>query len=127
MSTALQTGAAVLLVATVLAAAHVPLGTWMHRVFTDDTDWRVERAVYRLVGVDPRTEQRWNGYAGSVLAFAAVSVATLFALVLAQAWLPWSFGRSMDWDTALNTAVSFVTNTNWQSYAGESGTGYSVG
>ena len=126
MSTALQTGAAVLLVATVLAAAHVPLGTWMHRVFTDDTDWRVERAVYRLVGVDPRTEQRWNGYAGSVLAFAAVSVATLFALVLAQAWLPWSFGRSMDWDTALNTAVSFVTNTNWQSYAGESGTGYSV-
>ena len=44
--------------ATLLALVHVPLGTWIHRVYTDEQDWRVERAVYRVVGVDPRTEQR---------------------------------------------------------------------
>lgn len=126
MSIALQTGAAVLLVAALLAAAHVPLGRWMHRVFTDERDWRVERLVYRAVGVDPRTEQRWSGYAASVIAFAVVSVAFLFGLVMVQGLLPWSFGRAMDWDTALNTAVSFTTNTNWQSYAGEAGTGHTV-
>ncbi|MBM6402382.1 potassium-transporting ATPase subunit KdpA [Phycicoccus sonneratiae] len=126
MTIALQTAAAVLLVGAVLAAVHVPLGTWMHRVFTDDSDWRVERAVYRVVGVDPRTEQRWTGYAGSVLAFAVASVALLFVLITVQGWLPWNLGRTMDWDTALNTAVSFTTNTNWQSYAGEAGTGHTV-
>ncbi len=126
MSIALQTATAVLLVAAILAATHVPLGTWMHRVFIDERDWRVERVVYRLVGVDPRTEQRWQGYAGSVLAFAVASVALLFLLILGQGLLPWNLGRSMHWDTALNTAVSFTTNTNWQSYAGEAGTGHAV-
>ena len=126
MDTALQTAAAVLLVAVVLAVVHVPLGTWLHRTFTDATDWRVERAVYRLVGVDPRTEQRWTGYALSVLAFSAVGVVGLLALILAQGVLPWSLDRSMHWDTAINTAVSFVTNTNWQSYAGEAGAGHTV-
>lgn len=126
MSIALQTVAAVLLVGAVLAVAYVPLGTWMHRVFTDESDWRVERAIYRVVGVDARTEQRWSAYALSVLSFAVVSVAFLFALIMVQGWLPWDLGRSMHWDTALNTAVSFVTNTNWQSYAGEAGTGHTV-
>jgi K+-transporting ATPase ATPase A chain len=98
----------------------------MHHVFTDDRDWRVERAVYRAVGVDPRTEQRWTGYAGSVLAFAVASVALLFVLILVQGWLPWDLGRSMSWHTALNTAVSFTTNTNWQSYSGEAAAGHTV-
>ena len=105
----ITTGAAVLALATLLALAHVPLGTWIHRVFADDEDWRVERLVYRVVGVDPRTEQRWTGYAVSVVAFAVVSVACLFLLLVGQGWLPWSLGRSMDWHTAVNTAVSFVT------------------
>jgi K+-transporting ATPase ATPase A chain len=122
----LVTGAAVLTLAALLALTHVPLGTWVHRVFTDEQDWRVERLVYRLVGVDPRTEQRWTGYAISVVAFSVVSVVALFLLIAVQGWLPWSLGRSMDWHTAINTAVSFVTNTNWQSYAGEAGTGYTV-
>lgn len=126
MTITVQTALAVLVVAAVLAAAHVPLGTWMHRVFTDDRDWRVERAVYRAVGVDPRTEQRWTGYAGSVLAFAVASVALLFVLILVQGWLPWDLGRSMSWHTALNTAVSFTTNTNWQSYSGEAAAGHTV-
>ncbi|CAN7282312.1 potassium-transporting ATPase subunit KdpA [Knoellia sp. LjRoot47] len=126
MGTALQTVTAVLLVAAILAALHVPLGSWIHGTFTDESDWRVERLVYRLVGVNPRVEQRWTSYAGSVLAFSAVGVLALFALLMVQGWLPWSYGRSMHWHTALNTAVSFVTNTNWQSYAGEAGTGYAV-
>ena len=60
------------------------------------------------------------------MAFAVVSVLALFVLIVAQGWLPWSQGRSMTWHSALNTAVSFVTNTNWQSYAGEAGAGYTV-
>ena len=126
MNPAITTGAAVLALATLLALAHVPLGTWIHRVFADDEDWRVERLVYRVVGVDPRTEQRWTGYAVSAVAFAVVSVVFLFLLLVGQGLLPWSLGRSVDWHTAVNTAVSFVTNTNWQSYAGEAGTGYTV-
>ncbi len=126
MNSVLVTGAAVLTLAVLLALTHMPLGTWVHRVFTDEQDWRVEGAVYRLVGVDPRTEQRWTGYALSVVAFSVVSVVALFLLIEVQRWLPWSLGRSMDWHTAVNTAVSFVTNTNWQSYAGEAGAGYTL-
>jgi potassium-transporting ATPase potassium-binding subunit len=126
MNPVLITGAAILTLAALLALVHVPLGTWIHRVFTDEQDWRLERAVYRIVGVDPRTEQRWAGYATSVVSFAVVSALALFLLIMVQGWLPWSQGRSMTWHTALNTAVSFVTNTNWQSYAGEAGAGYAV-
>jgi len=116
----------VLSVIVVLAIIHVPLGSWIHRVFTSPRHTRVERAVYRLVGVNPDVEQRWTVYAVSVLAFSLVSIVALWALILLQGFLPWSLGRSMNVDTALNTAVSFVTNTNWQSYAGETGTGYLV-
>lgn len=126
MNSILVTGAAVLTLVTLLALCHVPVGTWLHRVYTDDRDWRIERAVYRLVGVDPHTEQRWASYAVSALSFAVVSVVGLFQLIVVQGWLPWSQGRSMSWHTAFNTAVSFVTNTNWQSYAGEAGAGYVV-
>jgi len=126
VNSVLVTGAAVLTLVALLALVHVPLGTWIHHTFTDEQDWRVERLVYRLVGVDPRTEQRWTGYAVSVVAFAVVSVVALFLLLTVQGWLPWALDRSMNWHTALNTAVSFVTNTNWQSYAGEAGTGYTV-
>jgi K+-transporting ATPase ATPase A chain len=120
------TGAAVLTLAALLAVCHVPLGTWLYRVFTDDRDWKPERLVYRLVGVDARTEQTWTRYAVSAMSFALVSIGALFLLIMAQHWLPWSQDRTMHWHTALNTAVSFVTNTNWQSYAGEAGAGYVV-
>ena len=126
MNPVITTGGAVLALVALLALAHGPLGGWIHRVFTDDKDWRVERALYRVIGVDPRTEQRWTGYAVSVVSFAVVSVVALFLLIEVQGRLPWSLGRSMDWDTALNTAVSFTSNTNWQSYAGEAGAGYTV-
>ena len=126
MSPTLQAVLYVTTVALILALAHVPLGEWMYRIFTDERDWRMERLVYRLVGVDPRSEQRSSVYAVSVLAFGVVSVAFLWLLILVQGWLPWGMGRGQNWHTALNTAISFTTNTNWQSYAGEAGAGHTV-
>ncbi len=107
-----------------LAVTHVPLGDWMARVFSDERDWRVERLVYRSVGVDPRNEQTWRSYAGSVLALSGVGMVVLFLLVVLQKHLPLAQGTSgMGVTTAVNTAISFVTNTNWQSYAGEASAG----
>ncbi len=126
MSPLLQSLLSIGLIAAILAAIRIPLSSWMYQVFTDTRHWRVERAVYRLVGVDPGTEQRWTTYALSALALGAASIAVLWGLIMAQPWLPWSQGRGMHWHTALNTAVSFTTNTNWQSYAGEAGAGYLV-
>ena len=105
-----------------LVATHAPLGAYLANVFTTDRHWRVERRAYRIVGVNPDQEQPWTVYAASVGAFSVVSFLLLFLVILAQGWLPFNHGESMHVDTALNTAVSFVTNTNWQSYAGEAGT-----
>jgi potassium-transporting ATPase potassium-binding subunit len=116
----------VLTVLLILVAIHVPLGSWIHSIFTSPRHTRAERAVYRLVGVNPDVEQRWTVYAASVVAFSVVSTVALWLLIMLQGFLPMSQGRSMNIDTAFNTAVSFVTNTNWQSYAGEAGTGYLV-
>ena len=81
----------------------------------------VERFVYRLVGVDPEREQRWNVYAYSLLAFSAVSVLFLYLLQRVQEWLPLNPTDAVGVPAALafNTAVSFTTNTNWQNYGGE--------
>jgi potassium-transporting ATPase potassium-binding subunit len=126
MTTLLTAAAPIATIAIILAAIHVPLGRWLHRVFTSTHHTRLERTIYRLVGVDPDVEQRWSVYLIAVLAFSAVSVIALWALIMLQPWLPFSQGRTMHLDTAINTAVSFVTNTNWQSYAGEAGAGYLV-
>jgi K+-transporting ATPase ATPase A chain len=105
-----------------LAACYHPLGAWMARVYTDRGHWRVERSLYRLVRVDPDSEQGWKAYATSVMAFSLVGIAALFTLIVVQLRLPMAQGsEGMGVTTALNTAVSFVTNTNWQSYAGEVG------
>ena len=105
-----------------LVATHAPLGAYLANVFTTDRHWRIERRAYRIVGVNPDQEQPWTVYAASVGAFSVLSFPLLFLVILAQGWLPFNHGESMHVDTALNTAVSFVTNTNWQSYAGEAGT-----
>ncbi len=126
MSSGLAAALSVISVLAILAMIHVPLGSWIHRVFTSPRHLKAERAIYRLVGVDPDAEQRWSVYALSVLGFSAVSIVALWLLIVLQGHLPWSQGRSMHVDTAFNTAVSFATNTNWQSYAGEAGTGYLV-
>ena len=108
-----------------LAACYRPLGAYMARVYTSDTDTRVERGIYRLMGVDPRADQRWPVYLRSLLAFSAVSVLGLYALLRLQPHLPLSLGfPGVPADQAFNTAASFVTNTNWQSYSGESTMGH---
>ncbi|WP_156225003.1 potassium-transporting ATPase subunit KdpA [Pseudactinotalea suaedae] len=114
-------------VVLVLAAVYVPLGDYMARVFERTSHSRLERALYRVGGVDPDAEQSPRQYAVAVLAFSGVCVVALMALLMGQAALPMSRELpGVGWDTALNTAVSFVTNTNWQSYAGESTLGFTA-
>lgn len=123
-----DTTAGLLQIATLLAAlalCYRPLGGYMARVFTSERDLRVERVVYRVVGVDPRADQLWSVYAVSVVAFSVVGVIALFALQRLQSELPWSLGfPGVDPALAFNTAVSFVTNTNWQAYSGEATMGH---
>ncbi|RKR93040.1 K+-transporting ATPase ATPase A chain [Micromonospora pisi] len=110
-----------------LAAVHRVFGDYMYRVFSGTRHSRVERIVYRLVGVDAKGEQSWGVYARSVLAFSLVSVLFLYAFLRLQdkLWLSLGFPAVTD-HVAWNTAVSFVTNTNWQAYSGESTLGHLV-
>jgi len=87
---------------------------------------RVESAVYRIAGIDPEEEMDWKRYARALLAFSAASIALLFAILLCQGGLPFNPQGvpGMRWDLALNTAISFVTNTNWQAYSGEVSASY---
>ena len=115
------------LVVALLVAARV-LGAYIARVFSgerlreDRVFLPVERGVYRVLGVTPESEQRWTVYARSVLAFSAVSVLGLYLLQRVQDALFLNPTGVADVPPALafNTAVSFVTNTNWQNYGGES-------
>ncbi|MFH8496797.1 potassium-transporting ATPase subunit KdpA [Streptomyces coeruleorubidus] len=110
-----------------LALAHVPLGDYMSRVYSSGRHWRVEKWIYRGIGADPDTEMRWPAYLRGLLAFSVAGVLFLYLLQRLQGVLPLSLGfRSIDPDQAFNTAVSFVTNTNWQSYAGEQSMGHVV-
>lgn len=110
-----------------LALVYRPGGDYLYRVLTPTRHSRVERGIYRLVGVDADGEQTWGVYARSVLAFSAVSVLLLYALQRLQDHLFLSLGFSaVAPDQAWNTAISFVTNTNWQSYSGETTMGYLV-
>jgi K+-transporting ATPase ATPase A chain len=112
-----------------LAAVHVPLGDYMYRVYSSDKHSRVERVIYRLIGADPKSEQSWGAYARSVLAFSAISILFLFIFQLVQGKLPWHLNdpaTPMTPALAWNTAISFVTNTNWQAYSGESTQGHLV-
>jgi K+-transporting ATPase ATPase A chain len=116
----------VLLVAA-LAACYQPLGDYMARIFTSDRHWRAEQAWYRFVGIDAAADQRWGVYARSMLAFSGVSVLFLYLLERIQNHLPYANGMSpVSPFLAWNTAASFVTNTNWQNYSGESTMGYTV-
>ncbi|MEO7944440.1 MAG: potassium-transporting ATPase subunit KdpA [Marmoricola sp.] len=110
-----------------LAACYRPLGAYMARVYTNEKDSRVERVIYRVMGVDSTADQRWPVYARALLAFSAVSVLGLYAFQRIQSHLPMSLGfPGVAPDQAWNTATSFVTNTNWQSYSGESTMGHLV-
>ncbi len=104
-----------------------PLGLYMAHVFNGERTWLtpvlapVERGLYAVAGVDIKKEQSWLGYTLSMLAFSIASFAALYAILRLQAFLPFNpqgFGN-VEPGLAFNTAVSFVTNTNWQNYAGE--------
>ena len=117
------------LLVAALVAVHVPLGDYMYRVYTSERDWRIEKLAYRIIGANPKAQQPWFAYARSVLAFSAVSVLFLFFFQLLQDKLPLHLhnpATPMTPALAWNTAVSFVTNTNWQAYAGESTQGHLV-
>ncbi|MET7381318.1 potassium-transporting ATPase subunit KdpA [Streptomyces sp. NPDC005526] len=103
-----------------LASAHRPLGDYMAAVFQSRKHLRVERWIYRSVGANPDAEMRWPAYLRGVLFFSGVSVLFLYLLQRVQDKLPLSLGfKPISPDQAFNTAASFVSNTNWQSYAGE--------
>lgn len=110
-----------------LALAHRPLGDHMARVYSSDRHWRVEKWIYKAIGADPGAQMRWPAYLRGVLAFSAVGVLFLYLLQRLQGVLPGSLGFSaIDPDQAFNTAASFVSNTNWQSYYGEQAMGHVV-
>jgi K+-transporting ATPase ATPase A chain len=109
-----------------LGLAYRPFGGYMAHAFTTDKHWRIERVIYRMVRVDPDTEQRWTTYAAGVLGFGLVSALLLYLLQRIQPWLPLNFGRVIPPEMAFNNAVSFATNTNWQSYVPESAMGHAV-
>jgi K+-transporting ATPase ATPase A chain len=111
----------------VLTAAAVPLGAYLQRVFTGRTLalervlGPLERRLYRILRTDPAEDQSWHAYATSLLVFSALCLASSYLLLRMQAVLPLNphHFRALPWDVSLNTAVSFVTNTSWQFYAGE--------
>ncbi|MEV5745992.1 potassium-transporting ATPase subunit KdpA [Microbispora rosea] len=124
------TTAGILFIASLVVAlvlTHRPLGDYMYRVYSGTRHLAFERVIYRLIGVRPDTEQRWGVYARSVLAFSAVSILFLYGFQRLQDKLLLSLGFPGVTDhVAWNTAVSFVTNTNWQAYSGESTMGHLV-
>jgi K+-transporting ATPase ATPase A chain len=117
----------VLTLVAAIVAVYRPFGDYMYRVVSGTRHHAVERAVYRSVGVDTTAGQTWGVYARSVLAFSAVSLLFLYAFLRLQDKLWLSLGLPAVTDhIAWNTAVSFVTNTNWQAYSGESTMGHLV-
>ncbi|EME16093.1 potassium-transporting ATPase subunit KdpA [Rhodococcus triatomae] len=125
MNPALAAGLQIALVVGVLALLYVPLGDYMAKVYGTDPDHRprdlrVETVLYRLCRIDPRSEQTWYGYAASLLGFSAAGVLFLYVLQRIQGVLPLGGDLAgVSPSVAFNTAVSFVTNTNWQSYVPE--------
>ncbi|MET9342267.1 potassium-transporting ATPase subunit KdpA [Nonomuraea sp. NPDC003804] len=110
-----------------LAVVHKPFGDYMYRVYSGTKDTAVERVVYRLLGVRADAEQRWPVYARSLLAFSIISILVVYGMQRLQdkLWLSLGFPPVTD-HVAWNTAISFVTNTNWQAYSGESTMGHLV-
>jgi potassium-transporting ATPase potassium-binding subunit len=116
----------------VLVLLTKPVGYLIYKVM--ETDWlshckwlgAPERLIYRLSGIDPEKEMEWKAYAIALLAFNVVGFIFLLLLQLLQFWLPLNPEQfsNLTFDSAFNTAVSFVTNTNWQGYAGESTMSY---
>jgi K+-transporting ATPase ATPase A chain len=111
----------------VLPVLAVPTGRYIAKVFSGERTpltpllKPIEKRFYGLLGIDENEEMSWKTYASALIVFNILSVIAVFLLQEAQGWLPLNpqgFG-SVRWDTAVNTAISFTTNTNWQAYSGE--------
>ena len=108
------------------------LGGWMAKVFRGERQFLtpvlggLERWIYRVARVDPAEEMSWRQYAAAVLGFNFLGLLALLGLQLGQAWLPLNPAgqANLDLGLAVNTAISFVTNTDWQAYSGESTMSY---
>src|SRR3984893_6242705 len=110
-----------------------PMGVFMARVFSRERTFMdpvlrpIERALYRVTGVDEKYEMRWTEYEVSLLLFSEVSMVVLYVMQRVQGFLPFNpqkFGAVSPAHLAFNTAASFTTNTNWQAYSGESTMSY---
>ncbi|MBV8146972.1 MAG: potassium-transporting ATPase subunit KdpA [Gammaproteobacteria bacterium] len=109
-----------------------PLGLYMAHVFEGRPIWPLrlagplERAIYRMGGVEPAREMGWKEYTIGLLLFNALGALAVYLLQRCQLWLPLNPQKfsNLSPDSAFNTAVSFVTNTNWQGYSGESAMSY---
>jgi K+-transporting ATPase ATPase A chain len=114
-------------VVVIIVALYRPLGDYMARIFTTKKDLRVERGFYRLIGVNSQSEQSWMSYLRSVLVFSLVGVLFVYGIQRAQEILPFALGfPAIPEGLSFNTAASFVSNTNWQSYSPDVTMGYSV-
>lgn len=108
------------------------LGGWMAKVFAGERQFLspllgwLERLIYRVAQVDPKEEMPWRKYLWAVLSFNLFGLLALLGLQLGQVWLPLNPAgqANVDLSVALNTAISFVTNTDWQAYSGESSLSY---
>src|SRR5436190_2825316 len=124
----------ILLFCAIVAALVVPLGGYMTRVFNGERTFLspilrpVETGLYRIGGVDERREQHWVIYTVSMLFFHVGGFLILYALMRLQAFLPFNPAEqsAVAQDLSFNTTVSFITNTNWQNYGGESTLSYLV-
>jgi potassium-transporting ATPase potassium-binding subunit len=112
----------------VLAIAWRFLGSYMAAVFTGRVRWLafVERPIYRIIGVDPDAEQSWQRYSVSLIIYSAVAIGVTYLIFRLQGVLPFNPQHLPAVTPALawNTSVSFVTNTNWQAYSGETTMSY---
>ena len=116
-----------------ILAVTKPMGVFLARVFNRERTFMdpvlrpVERLLYRLTGVDEDHEMKWTEYAFAMLLFSVVSMLLLYLIQRVQFYLPWNpqkFTAVSPAHLAFNTAASFTTNTNWQSYSGESTMSY---
>ncbi len=112
----------------ILTALAIPLGKYIAAVFQNKIRYLavIERPIYKLLGTSESEEQNWKQYAISVMMFNLIGIVVLFVLQLVQKGLPLNPQHldNLSWDLALNTAISFVGNTNWQAYAGETTMSY---
>ena len=122
----------IILFLVIVSLAGIPLGKYISRVLTGEKTFMTplvrpfEKFIYKITSVDEETEMSWKKYAYALLIFNIIGITFLFVLQLIQNFLPLNPAQmsGVRWDTALNTAISFATNTNWQSYAGETTMSY---